>query len=475
MHGSGRRVLLPAPGQSRSCPENYVEETNMYEHVFQFFGLRENPFHVSPDPRFFFSTKAHSTALTELTMGIDTHQGFLVLTGEAGTGKTILSQRLLTWLQARGQSSCYIFQSQLNPLELFESILHDFGVPCDSRRVSDVLSALNEWLVRRHALGDSPVVIIDEAQAISLRTLDRLRMLLNLETPGSKLLQIVLAGQPELDEKLRRPELRQLQQRVMFRCSLASLAIEETAEYIKSRLARAGLRNASVFPEESLAAVHLYAQGIPRVINLLCEHALIAAYTDNENIISPDVISRVATIFELSAYSTMASKPEELPSYGGLTPELEKPKHHSAKSAALAQFIDRATAPPPWAHEPAAALEPVPIPVTAPIVPLQTPIALAAVAGAVGSARGASPDLMASSQVSREPIFAPPPKRLEIADHSHPSGNNGSPRNGHHSGVGSRIADYGRGVRESFVRDWKQFLRSYAQTKKVSGPDSSGV
>ena len=458
----------------------------MYEHVFQFFGLRENPFHVSPDPRFFFSTRAHSTALTELTMGIDTHQGFLVLTGESGTGKTILLHRLLTWLQARGQSSCYIFQSQLNPLELFEAILHDFGVPCESQRISDVLAALNEWLVKRHALGDSPVVIIDEAQAISLRTLDRLRMLLNLETPGSKLLQVVLAGQPELDEKLRRPELRQLHQRVMFRCSLASLSIEETSEYIKSRLARAGLRNSAVFTEESLAAVHLYAQGTPRVINLLCEHALIAGYSDGETVITPETIRRVATIFDLKSYSAIAST-EELPGYRELipAPPLEKPKRHSLKSAALAEFIEQTNATPRRTELTEIAFEPRPVPV----VPLETPIALSAVA-AVGGPRAvsqpvvtnpqSSPDpplkpVKTTTQVSREPSFQSRRSESKVQANSQPpvpDGLNDSPSNGKHSGVVDQVVNYSRGVKDSFVRDWKQFVRSYAQTKKVSDSGS---
>ncbi len=145
----------------------------MYEHVFHFFGLRENPFHVSPDPRFFFSTCAHGSALTQLKMGVDTRQGLILLIGEAGAGKTILLHHFLNWLRSRQQSSCYIFQSQLKPIELFESILHDFGVRYESRRKGDLLAALKQWLVLRHAMGDSPVLIIDEAQAISLRTLDR--------------------------------------------------------------------------------------------------------------------------------------------------------------------------------------------------------------------------------------------------------------------------------------------------------------
>jgi general secretion pathway protein A len=450
----------------------------MYEHVFQYFGLRENPFHVSPDPRFFFSTTAHSSVLTELMMGIDSHQGFLVLTGEAGTGKTILLHRLLTWLQARRQSSCYNSQSQLSPLELFEAVLNDFGVPCESRRVTDLLSALNEWLVRRHALGDSPVVIIDEAQGISLRTLDRLRMLLNLETPGSKLLQVVLAGQPELEEKLRRPELRQLHQRVMFRCRLVSLSFEETAEYIKSRLVRSGVRDTSMFPDESMAAVHIYAQGVPRVINLLCEHALLAAYTENETEITPEIISRAATVFDLGSNAVVASTPEELPRYGGLAPELtqERPKHHSLKSAALAEYIKQTTFAARGIEETAMKLEPP----TQPILPLQVPIALSAVAGAMAAGSGSPPTMVSMPQphVPLEVLPEPPnqePKatvvRPQPSSVPPPMASKPDASNGGDAGLGSRFVSYGKGVRDSFVRDWKQFLRTYSQAKKTSNSD----
>ncbi len=298
----------------------------MYEHVFHFFGLRENPFHVSPDPRFFFSTCAHGSALTQLKMGVDTRQGFILLIGEAGTGKTILLHHFLNWLRSRQQSSCYIFQSQLKPLELFESILHDFGVHCDSRRKGDLLAALNQWLVRRHAMGDSPVLIIDEAQAISLRTLDRLRMLLNLETPGRKLLQMVLAGQPQLEEKLHRPELRQLHQRIMFRCTLPPLSLQETTEYVKSRLANGGAKDTKMFPDESLEALHMYAQGIPRVVNLLCEHALLVANEEKQNVITSDVISRVAATFELTPQPSLPREQKVSPPFGRLDPVRIKEK-----------------------------------------------------------------------------------------------------------------------------------------------------
>ena len=222
----------------------------MYEDSFQFFGLRQNPFHVSPDPRSYFPTRAHDLALSELIAGIESRRGLFVLTGEPGTGKTILLHHLLDWLATRHQSTCYIFHSQLKPMELLELILQDFGICCDSREKRDMIVALNHWLVERRRLGDAPVLIIDEAQAVSLRTLHRLNMLLNLEIEGSKLLQIILAGQLGLDERLRRPELWQLQQRVIFRSSLAPFSFEETSTYVKSRLREQWRARVGIFGRE---------------------------------------------------------------------------------------------------------------------------------------------------------------------------------------------------------------------------------
>jgi len=547
----------------------------MYEHVFHFFGLRENPFHVSPDPRFFFSTCAHASALTQLKMGVDTRQGFILLVGEAGTGKTILLHHFLNWLRSRQQSSCYIFQSQLKPLELFESILHDFGVHCDSRRKGDLLAALNKWLVRRHAMGDSPVLIIDEAQAISLRTLDRLRMLLNLETPGRKLLQMVLAGQPQLEEKLRRPELRQLHQRIMFRCTLPPLSLEETTEYVKSRLANGGAKDTKLFPGASLEALHMYAQGIPRVVNLLCEHALLLAHAEKRNVITSDMISRVATTFDLTSQQALPREQEVLPRFKrfdrlridekatSIVPEIavladqkieektieEKKKlrgainvqekhpevspkpditlmaqeqvlHASAAVGASAivitpkiqkvssPIVERKVPPlleqeakprlsstlvaqVPISHPAAAAgalaisrtpkaqVASSPIPaLRAPTLPepearpkpgptllAQEPIVDASATTRAAVVIVGTPETeVASWPIStlRAPTL-PEPEASQQADSKNlPTGRS----------LGARFLHYCRGVEQSFVRDWKQFLRTYAQAKKTSGPGS---
>jgi general secretion pathway protein A len=267
--------------------------------MFRSFGVKENPFHVSPDPRFLFSGPSYETALAELMFGIEAHRGLLVLTGEAGTGKTTLMRHFLQWLKDRQFSSSYIFHSHLDPASLFEFILRDFGVPVESTRKSELLSMLHRWLQARQAEGDSPVIVIDEAQALSVRALNELMLLLNLENANGKLVQIVLAGQPELEEKLRRPELRALRQRIMVRCRLPLLSLEETGEYIASRLRGAGGNGAQVFSEETVQTIYSYARGIPRLINLLCEQALIGAYAERSATVTPVNVRRVAAEFDM--------------------------------------------------------------------------------------------------------------------------------------------------------------------------------
>jgi general secretion pathway protein A len=276
-------------------------KTEMTQQFFNFLGLREDPFHVSPDPRFYFSTSAHESALVELLFGIETRQGFMVLTGEAGTGKTSLLNQIIDWLHRRGRTSAYIFHSHLEPIGLLRFILSDFGVPCESRSKSVLVRALHMWLQKRYVAGDLPVLIIDEAQALPVHTLDELRLLLNLENPRGKMLQIILSGQPELDEKLRLPALRQLRQRVMLHAHLPLLSQKETAAYISSRLAVAGSSDSPLFPDEVVRDIYKNSHGIPRVVNLLCEHALMSAYSERTPIVSQEMVRRVAMDFDLLA------------------------------------------------------------------------------------------------------------------------------------------------------------------------------
>jgi general secretion pathway protein A len=301
----------------------------MYDQFFNFFGLREDPFHVSPDPRFYQPTRTQESALAELLFGVETRQGFMVLTGEAGTGKTTLLNQLLDYLHRRHRSTALIFHARLEPAELLQFILRDFGVHCLSHVKGDMIDALYNWLLTRHSAGDLPVLIIDEAQALPAQTLDELRLLLNLETPRGKLLQIILSGQPELDEKLRLPALRQLRQRIMFHSRISLLAPEEIGTYISFRLSAAGSTDVSFFPEDAVQAIYAASHGIPRVINLLSEHALISAYAEQKRAISPEMIERIATDFDLLA-QPLAVSDTPVPSrprgrYAAYFPNLDSP------------------------------------------------------------------------------------------------------------------------------------------------------
>ena len=247
-----------------------------------FFGLRENPFNVNPDPRYLFLTSQTRIALRELTHGIQSHRGLILLTGEVGTGKTTLINRLLEHLHRRNTPTAFIFNSHLETNHLFDFILADFGVAPSQIQKESPLMRLNQWLIDRYcAGGETPVLIVDEAQGLPLHVLEEIRLLLNLETPTQKLLQIVLAGQPELEERLRRPDLRQLKQRITLRCSTAALTLEESHEYVQARLRTAGYYGKPLFTPEAVDALHFYSRGVPRVLNLLCEHGLIHACADN--------------------------------------------------------------------------------------------------------------------------------------------------------------------------------------------------
>jgi general secretion pathway protein A len=271
----------------------------MNEQYLNFVGLREDPFHVSPNTRFYYPTPAHDTALAELMFGIETRRGLLVLTGEAGTGKTSILNQILDWLRQRGRSTAFIFQTRVEPIGLLRLILADFGLPCESKSKSELIRKLHQWLLQRHAVKDLPVLILDEAQALPRQTLDEIRLILNVETSRGKLLQIILSGQPELEEKLRLPALRQLRQRIMIHSRLPVLTQVETAAYISRRLAVAGCSDTSVFPQEVVQNIYAISRGIPRVVNLLCEHALICAYGEQRRVISSEMIQRIAMDFDL--------------------------------------------------------------------------------------------------------------------------------------------------------------------------------
>jgi general secretion pathway protein A len=265
-----------------------------------FFGLKENPFNVNPDPRYLFLTKQIEEALSGLMYGIQTRKGFITLTGEVGTGKTTLVNRLLDWLHLRRTKTAFLFNSRMNSSQLFDFILAEFDISCDNRSKSQQLMKLNHWLLERYRAGESAVLIVDEAQNLTFPVLEEIRLLTNLETSTEKLLQIVLSGQPELEEKLKLPQLRQLRQRITLRCKTMPMSKEQTHDYVQERLRIAGAAAPEeIFSASAVDAIHLFSMGIPRVINLLCEHALINSFVDQQKVVEPNVIADVAREFQL--------------------------------------------------------------------------------------------------------------------------------------------------------------------------------
>lgn len=271
-----------------------------------FFGLKENPFNVNPDPRFLYLTNQVEETLTGLMYGIQTRKGFITLTGEVGTGKTTLVNRLLDWLHSRRARTAFLFNSRMNSNQLFDFILAEFEITCDSKSKSQQLMKLNHWLLDRYRRGETVVLIIDEAQNLTYPVLEEIRLLTNLETSTEKLLQIVLSGQPELEEKLKLPQLRQLRQRIMLRCRTAPLSKEQTQEYINERLKTAGASGEPIFSQKAMETVHLYSLGIPRVINLLCEHSLVNSYVEQQRPIQPKTVEDVAREFQLDEIEPIA-------------------------------------------------------------------------------------------------------------------------------------------------------------------------
>jgi general secretion pathway protein A len=271
----------------------------MSEMYKKFFGLRESPFKVNPDPRYLFLTPGIQEALASLAYGIRGRRGIILLTGEVGTGKTTLLNMVLDWLRQNRAATAFIFNTHLTISELFECLMTDLGIPCESHSKSEILIRLNRWLLDRYSNGQTAVLVVDEAQSLPDEVLEEIRFLTNLETSTEKLLQVVLSGQPELEERLRQPQLRQLRQRITIRCRTNPLSPEETQGYIAERLRIAGASNGPLFSAEAIESIYRHARGIPRVINVLCEHALINAFADQEKMVSSAHVEGVAHEFEL--------------------------------------------------------------------------------------------------------------------------------------------------------------------------------
>jgi general secretion pathway protein A len=267
-----------------------------------FFNLKRNPFDLTPDPACFVPTKRHNEALAALYYGVRRHKGFVVVTGEVGTGKTLLLRCLLGLLkESKEISYAYLFNSRLTPTEFLQYILSDFGLPASGRNKGELLLDLGQFLIARGAKKLTTVLIVDEAHHMSADLLEEVRLLSNLETTDDKLLQIVLVGQPELDEKLDSVGLRQLKQRIALRAQLRPLDADETKGYIEQRLQIAGAENSQnpLFPPQTIAAVYRHSRGFPRLINTICENALITAYAKRMPTVTPDIVSDVAKEFRL--------------------------------------------------------------------------------------------------------------------------------------------------------------------------------
>jgi general secretion pathway protein A len=276
----------------------------------QFFGLTRNPFEISPDPFFYHPTPRHNEALANLHYGVGRRKGFIVITGEVGTGKTLLVRCLLAELRKNNIAFGYVFNPLLPVVEFFQYIMADFGLPYSGRNKTEMLLDLNRFLIQRHARGLITALVVDEAQALRHELLEEVRLLTNLETSQQKLLQIVLMGQPELEVMLDSPELRQLKQRVSLRCQLLPLDEAQTHAYILSRLERAGApAGQPVFSEEALAKVFEYSRGIPRIVNNLCENSMVAAFASEQKPVSAQIVTDVATDFRLIS----TSLPEDVP------------------------------------------------------------------------------------------------------------------------------------------------------------------
>lgn len=262
----------------------------MYE---TYYGLVRRPFEMTPDPAFLYLGEAHQEGLATLVYAVRARKGFALLTGEVGTGKTTLLHALLAQLDASTRSA-FIFNPRLEPLDFFRMLFDELGLEGSYTTKAEYLLALNRFLIEKLERDEPVLLIVDEAQNLSAEMLEEIRLLSNLETAHSKLLHILLVGQPELWDLLARPELRQLRQRIVLRHRLRPFSEEETAAYVDERLRLAGYTDKSLFSRSALRAVHRWSGGVPRLINTLCDGALLLGYARDWPRLGPAAIREVA-------------------------------------------------------------------------------------------------------------------------------------------------------------------------------------
>ena len=266
----------------------------MYE---SFFAFKEKPFSLTPNPRFLFLSKTHNEVYAHLIYGIENRTGFVEVTGEVGTGKTTILRTLLAHLDEGKYRVAFIFNPKLTAFELLRNINREFGVADDGRSNPDLIHSLNEFLLAENRAGRTPILVIDEAQNLSGEVLEQIRLLSNLETEEDKLIQIILVGQPELRNHLSDHSLRQLNQRIAVRYYLRPLSCDETTSYILNRLKIAGRADSNIFSPAALRRVFKCSGGVPRKINLICDRALLTAYSeDRRNVSARDVRQAVAEL-----------------------------------------------------------------------------------------------------------------------------------------------------------------------------------
>ena len=274
------------------------------------FGLTQAPFNITPDPSFLYLSASHREGLAQLSYGIRARKGFVVLTGEVGTGKTTLIHALLNDLNGSAQTAL-IFSTIVSPADLLRSVCEEFGLIEPKRpplEIHDYLVSLNEFLLESYRKGENCALIIDESQNLSAEVLESIRLLSNFETSKDKLLQILLVGQPELAVRLNSPELRQLKQRVMLRHHLRTLSLPECCEYVSSRLKVAG-GDRPIFTPNALESIHSYSNGIPRIVNVLCDNALLTGYALGKTEIDTGIIREVAEDLNITSNVEMRLRP----------------------------------------------------------------------------------------------------------------------------------------------------------------------
>jgi general secretion pathway protein A len=266
----------------------------------EYYGLVRSPFEMTPDPAFLYLGEAHREGLATLVYGVQSRKGFVLLTGEVGTGKTTLLHALLAQLEGETLPA-FVFNPRLEPLDFFRVLFDEYGIDRPCRTKAEFLLALNHFLIDRLRKDQATLLIVDEAQNLSAEMLEEIRLLSNLETPTSKLIQIMLVGQPELWEKLSRPELRQLRQRIVLRHRLRPFDAGETASYVEERLRLAGHTGKPLFDRSALRALHELTGGIPRLVNVVCDGALLLGFARNKPVLGAAEVREVARDLELGA------------------------------------------------------------------------------------------------------------------------------------------------------------------------------